>query len=70
VRELRGGAARSTITVGERPSRVICAVMACLSARVSSARWPAGVAASVLLGLSVAAIGQLRRVPPHPPAAA
>ena len=70
VRELRGGRARSTITVGERPSRVICAVMACLSARVSPARWPAGLAAGVLTGLSAVAIGQLRRVPPQRPAAA
>jgi len=56
------------ITVGERPSRVVCTVLACASAQVSaaqasaaqaSAEWPATVCACVLLGLSVIACGQL-----------
>ncbi len=69
ARELRGGPARSTITVGERPTRVICAVAACLAAGRSPARWPVALSAVVLTALSVVAIGQLRRVPPQAPAA-
>jgi CDP-diacylglycerol--glycerol-3-phosphate 3-phosphatidyltransferase len=47
------------ITVAERPSRAVCAVLACVAATVSSAAWPAGVCAGVSAGLSVIALGQL-----------
>lgn len=70
VRELRGGRARSTVTVGERPTRVICAAVACLAAARSPARWPATLAAAVLAVLSAVAIAQLRRLPAQAPTAA
>ena len=58
-REFVGGAARSTITVAERPSRVVCVVVACVAAGVSDTTWPATVSASILFGLSVIALAQL-----------
>lgn len=69
VREFRGGRARWTITVGERPTRVICAVAACLAAGRSPATWPPTLSAVVLTALSAAALAQLGRVPPQAPAA-
>jgi CDP-diacylglycerol--glycerol-3-phosphate 3-phosphatidyltransferase len=62
VREAQGGRARATVTVGERPTRVICAAAGCLAASISPVRWPAGVSAGVLSVLSAIAVGQLRRV--------
>jgi CDP-diacylglycerol--glycerol-3-phosphate 3-phosphatidyltransferase len=58
-RELVGGVLRARITAGERPSRVVCVVIACACRLVSGARWPADVCAAVLLALSVVALIQL-----------
>jgi len=58
-REAGGGALLSTITVAERPSRAVCALLACIAAAVSTATWPAAVCAAVLVGLSLIALGQL-----------
>jgi CDP-diacylglycerol--glycerol-3-phosphate 3-phosphatidyltransferase len=60
LREIGGRSALVTITVAERPSRAICAVLACGFASISTtADWPASVCAGVLFGLSVIALGQL-----------
>ncbi|MCW2497552.1 CDP-alcohol phosphatidyltransferase family protein [Jatrophihabitans sp.] len=61
LREWRGGLLRAQLTVAERPSRVICVLLACLCAAVSTAHWPATVCAAVLVGLSVIALAQLTR---------
>jgi CDP-diacylglycerol--glycerol-3-phosphate 3-phosphatidyltransferase len=63
VREVRGDGARSTVTVGERPTRVICVAAACAGFAVTGAGWPAGAAALVLAGASMVAIGKLVRLP-------
>jgi CDP-diacylglycerol--glycerol-3-phosphate 3-phosphatidyltransferase len=49
------------ITVGERPSWTICAVLACASAAVTSAQWPVLVCAGVWLVLGVVAVAQVLR---------
>jgi phosphatidylglycerophosphate synthase len=59
-REIAGGRLRAMITVAERPSRVVCAVLACGCAGFSAATWPATVCAGVLLGLSAVGLAQLR----------
>lgn len=59
VRLRRGGALRSRLTVAERPTRVVCAALALLSAAVSSAVWTATVCAAVWAALSVVGIAQL-----------
>jgi phosphatidylglycerophosphate synthase len=59
IREMRGGELRSRITVGERPTRVICAALACVGAGISSAQWPPTVCAAVWVALAVIGIGQL-----------
>jgi phosphatidylglycerophosphate synthase len=61
-REFRAGLLRARITVGERPTRVICTVLACACAALSSATWPATVCAAVLIGLSLLAVVQLNVV--------
>jgi CDP-diacylglycerol--glycerol-3-phosphate 3-phosphatidyltransferase len=52
---------RTTITVAERPTRVICAVLACVCAAVSDASWPATVCAVVWVAATVGALAQLVR---------
>ena len=56
-----GGARLSRLTVAERPTRVICTVLACSSAAVSDAAWPATVCAAVWCGLAVIGLAQLAR---------
>ena len=59
VRRLRGGAVRARITVGERPTWMICATLACVCAAVSDATWPPTVCASVACAAGVIAVGQV-----------
>ena len=59
LRTVRGGAALSRITVAERPSRVICTVLACVSAGLSAAAWPATVCAAVWVALAVVGAWQV-----------
>jgi len=47
------------ITVAERPTRVICTALACVSATVSEATWPPTVCAGVWVGATAVAIGQI-----------
>ena len=47
------------ITVAERPTRVICTALACVSAAVSEATWPPTVCAGVWVGATAVAIGQI-----------
>ncbi len=61
LRELRGGPLRVRITVAERPTRVICTVLACAGAGVSSASWPASVCAVVWVVLAAVGLAQLAR---------
>lgn len=64
VRRIRRVPAR--ITVAERPSWVVCAVLACVSAAVSDAGWPQVVCAAVWIGLGLIGLAQLaaaRRTP-------
>jgi len=61
LRVVRGGALLARLTVAERPSRAICAVLACGCAGVSTATWPPSVCAAVWVGLGVIGIGQLAR---------
>lgn len=61
VREIRGGALHARITVAERPTRVICASLACVCAGLSPATWPPTVCAGVWVGL--AAVGLLQLAP-------
>lgn len=59
TREVAGGWRRARITVAERPTRVICAVLACAAAGVSDATWPPTVCAAVWLALGLAGLAQL-----------
>jgi phosphatidylglycerophosphate synthase len=61
VRVVFGGARLARITVGERPTRAICAAIACGAAGVSSAHWPPTVCAAVWAGLAIVGLGQLVR---------
>ncbi|MEO8888999.1 MAG: CDP-alcohol phosphatidyltransferase family protein [Jatrophihabitantaceae bacterium] len=61
VRALLRGRRLARITVAERPTRAICAVLACGSAGVSSAEWPPAVCAGVWVGLAVVGLVQLAR---------
>ena len=54
-----GGARLSRITVAERPTRVICTVLACVCAAVSDVAWPPTVCAAVWCGLAVIGVAQL-----------
>jgi phosphatidylglycerophosphate synthase len=60
-RTLLGGRLRTTITVAERPTRVICAALAAASAAVSDASWPPTVCAGVWVGAALIGLGQLAR---------
>jgi CDP-diacylglycerol--glycerol-3-phosphate 3-phosphatidyltransferase len=60
-REVRGGRVRSVITVGERPTRTVCAALALASAAVTPAAWPAAVCAAVDAAAGAVALGQLLR---------
>lgn len=51
---------RPLITVAERPTRVICAALACISAAVSDATWPPTVCAAVWVAATLVAFGQLQ----------
>lgn len=55
------------ITVAERPTRVICAVLACAAAAVSDASWPPTVCAGVWVAATVVALAQLARAAGHSP---
>jgi phosphatidylglycerophosphate synthase len=61
VRAVRGGALLARITVAERPTRVICASLACGCAGVSDARWPPTFCAAVWVALAAAGLVQLAR---------
>lgn len=60
VRRLRRVPAR--ITVAERPTWTVCAVLAAGSAAVTSVTWPVNVCATVWLATGAIALGQLARV--------
>lgn len=60
-RTLLGGRLRTTITVAERPTRVVCAALAAASAAVSDASWPPTVCAAVWVGAALIGLGQLAR---------
>lgn len=59
VRVIVGGALLARITVAERPTRAICAGLACGCAGVSSAVWPPTVCAAVWVILAVVGLLQL-----------
>lgn len=61
VRALVGGVLRTTVTMGERPTRVACAGIAGIAAAVSEAGWPATACAAVWSGAGLIALGQLQR---------
>lgn len=61
VRVAGDGALRTTITVGERPTRVICTGIAGIAASLSSADWPATACAAVWSAAGLVALGQLLR---------
>lgn len=48
-----------TVTVGERPSRVVCGALGDVAAAVTGRTWPAAVAAAVWDVLAVIALGQI-----------
>jgi len=52
---------RPQVTVAERPTRVICTALACVSAAVSDATWPPTVCAAFWVAATLIAFGQLRR---------
>lgn len=54
-------AMRSRITVAERPSWTVCAVLACGSAAVTSVQWPVLACAGAWIALGVAGLVQLSR---------
>ncbi|WAX56777.1 CDP-alcohol phosphatidyltransferase family protein [Jatrophihabitans cynanchi] len=59
IRLVLGGRRLARITVAERPTRVICAALACACAGVSPATWPPAVCAGVWAGLAVIGLAQL-----------
>ena len=59
LRVVLGGRRLARITVAERPTRVICAALACVCAAVSSATWPPTVCAAVWAGLAAIGLAQL-----------
>ena len=61
ARTALGGRLRTTITVAERPTRVVCAGLAAASATVSDASWPPTVCAAVWVGAALIGLGQLAR---------
>ena len=54
---------RVMITVAERPTRVICAALACVSAALSDATWPPTVCGAVWVAATLAALIQLGAPP-------
>ncbi|GGL94137.1 hypothetical protein GCM10011594_12520 [Nakamurella endophytica] len=64
LRRIRRVPAR--ITVAERPTFTICALLACGSALVSPNRWPARLCAAVWTGAGAVGVLQLLRTPPGP----
>jgi phosphatidylglycerophosphate synthase len=52
---------RPLITVGERPTRVICTAVACVSAAISDAAWPPTVCAAVWVAATLVAFVQMMR---------
>jgi phosphatidylglycerophosphate synthase len=60
IRVMRGRDLLARITVAERPTRTICAALACASSAVSSATWPPTVCAAVWTGLAIIGLAQLR----------
>jgi CDP-diacylglycerol--glycerol-3-phosphate 3-phosphatidyltransferase len=61
IRAAAGGARLGRITVAERPTRTICAVLACASSAVTDQNWPVTVCAAVWTGLAVLGLAQLVR---------
>lgn len=59
VREIGAAVLRSTITVAERPTRVICTLVASVCSGVSSAAWPQTVSAAVWVALAAVGLVQL-----------
>jgi phosphatidylglycerophosphate synthase len=60
IRSVRGGALLARLTVAERPTRTICAALACASSAVSAATWPPTVCAAVWTALALVGVAQLR----------
>jgi phosphatidylglycerophosphate synthase len=52
---------RVMITLAERPTRVVCAALACVSAAVGDTTWPPTVCAGVWVAATVIALNQLAR---------
>lgn len=52
---------RRRVTVAERPTRLICALVAVLGAQVTGRPWPAQVAAGTACGLGAVGLAQLAR---------
>jgi len=59
VRRSLGGVGHPVITVAERPTRVICAVVGAFVAGLTATPWPQTVCAGVWLGLAVVGFAQL-----------
>ncbi len=59
ARQLRGGRALTTITVGERPTRTICTLLGCGCAAVGPAAWPVTVCTAVWLAAAVVGVARL-----------
>jgi hypothetical protein len=59
LRTVLGGRLRTTITVAERPTRVVCAALAAASAAVSDASRPPTICAAVWVGAALIGLGQL-----------
>lgn len=58
-REWRGGSLLRTVTVAERPTRVICTVVALVAAGYGAGAWTATACASVWIAAGVAGLAQL-----------
>lgn len=54
----------AVITVAERPSWTVCAVLACLASAMTSATWPVDVCAAVWVALALSGAAQLSRAAP------
>ena len=60
IRSVRGGARLARLTFAERPTRTVCAALACVSSGASSATWPPTVCAAVWVALALIGLAQLR----------
>ena len=58
------------VTVAERPTFTVCAILACVSAPFTNGRWPGQLSAAVWIGAGAVGISQLLRTPVPPRAAA